>query len=360
MKKLYVLAGALLATTSVFAQGHDLFFSAYNEGAHPSSGAGNTPPGGGLASAGNEKAIQIFNPTTSTINMGQYSIARYSNGSTIITEEEKLVRNKPAGANNMLTSSDVFVYGAVDATLLEITNVWDQQAAPYGPVVTPTVITKGGAAAFNGNDAVVLRRWTGGTAGTGFPVIIDIFGVIGHDPGSFGWVTNTVVNGQTVTIRSANQSLNRKGSVEHGVTINPNSATFDISSEWEVFSAWNSGTTAADYFGQSYANLAGHASRYDGTYGSYLPLGILEDFNKAIKVFPNPAHGDVTIQIDNKKVNSITILNALGKSIKVNPINAAQKEIKVDVSSLKPGLYFVKFVSGDDYKTTIYKELLVN
>ena len=355
MKKLYVLAGALFAASGAFAQGHELFFSAYNEGAH---GSASTPPGGGPASAGNEKAIQIFNPTTATVDMGQYSIARYSNGSTAVTEEEKLVRNKPTTGNNDLNSSDVFVYGAVDASLLEITNVCDQQAAAYTSTA-PTVITKGGAAAWNGNDAVALRRWTGGAAGVGTPVIVDIFGVIGHDPGNAGWLTTITVNGVTEVIRSANQSLNRKGTVEHGVTINPNPATFDISSEWEKYSEWNGVSDPSGWYSQSYANLAGHAAIYDGTYGAYLPLGILEDFNKAISVFPNPAKHEVNIKIENKKVSAITIMNALGQNIKVSPINAAQQNLKVDVSSLKPGLYFVKFVSGDDYRTTVFKELLV-
>ena len=360
MKKLYVLAGALMVASGAFAQGHELFFSAYNEGAHPSTG-NNTPPGGGTPSAGNEKAIQIFNPTTSTVNMNQYSIARYSNGSTTVSEEEKLVRNKGvAPLNNNLTSADVFVYGSVDATLNQIVNVWDQQAAGY-TATGPTVLTKGGAAAWNGNDAVVLRRWTSGTAGTGTPVIVDIFGVIGEDPVTGDWRVTSVVGGQTVVdVSSKNMSLNRKGNISSGVKTNPNPATYSIGNEWEMFSKWNGGTTAADYFAQDYSNLAGHATMYTGGYGAYLPLGVLEDFNKAISVFPNPASQSVKIKIENTKVSSITILNAIGQNIKVSPIDAAQQELVVDITSLKPGLYFVKFVSGDDYRTTIYKELLVN
>lgn len=355
MKKLYVLAGALFVASGAFAQGHELFFSAYNEGAH---GSNSTPPGGGALSAGNEKAIQIFNPTTATVDMGQYSIARYSNGSTAITEEEKLVRNKPTTGNNSLTSSDVFVYGAVDATLLEITNVWDQQAAAYTSTA-PTVLLKGGAAAWNGNDAVALRRWTGGAAGVGTGIIVDIFGVIGHDPGNPGWQSTVTVNGVTELVKSANQSLNRKGTIENGTRVNPSSATYQIGDEWEKYSEWNGVSDPSGWYSQSYANLAGHASMYDGTYGAYAPVGILDDFNKAISLYPNPTRESVKIKIENKKVASITILNALGQNIRINPINAAQKEIDVNVSTLKPGLYFVKFVGGDEYKTTIYKQLVI-
>ncbi|MFC5271916.1 T9SS type A sorting domain-containing protein [Adhaeribacter terreus] len=368
MKKLYVLAGALFMATGAFAQGHELFFSAYNEGAHPNT---TVPPGGGTASLGNEKAIQIFNPTTSSVDMSQYSIARFSNGSPVPTEEEKLIRNKPTTGNNQLASADVFVYGAVDATLLEIVNVWDQQAAAYTSTAS-SVITKGGAAAWNGNDAVALIRWIGGTPGklnptasdpqlpgAGTPVIVDIFGVIGEDPAGGAWFSNTTVGGQNVLLASSkNMSLNRKSNIEHGTTVNPTSGSFLISDEWEKFSEWNGGTTPADYYSQDYSNLASHT--YTGQLGTYSVTGVLEDFNRAINVYPNPVtNKELSISIKNTKVSEITILNAVGQNIKVVPANAASAEIKVNVSSLKQGMYFVKFVGDNEYKTTIYKTVVV-
>ena len=368
MKKLYVLAGALLASTSVFAQGggHDLFFSAYDEGAHPSTGPNNVPPGGGTPSAGSERAIQIFNPTTSTIDMGQYSVARYSNGATTVFQEEQCKRNYVNGAPsttapNTLTSGDVFVIGSNTATLLDIINNMDQKTAPYGPVSDPTVITQGGPVTFDGNDAMVLRRWTGGVAGQGTPVIIDIFGVIGDNPAGGAWFTNTTdpVTGQTITVSSKNMSLNRKPNIENGTKVNPSAATYQIGDEWDVYSAWNGGTTAADYFGQSYTNLVGHTAFWTGTYGAYAPVGVLEDFNKSVKVYPNPVgNKKVFIEIENTRVSSISIINPLGQNINLVP-TSAEKKIEVNVSSLKPGMYFVKFISGDNYKMTIYKTLLV-
>lgn len=362
MKKLYVLAGALFVASGAFAQstgGHELFFSAYNEGAHPSTGPNNIPPGGGTPSQGSERALQIFNPTNTTINLDAYSVARYSNGSTTVFQEEKVKRTIPASAPNTLTQGDVFVIGAFKATLTDIVNNMDQRSSDYGPITNSTVIVQGGPVTFDGNDAMVLRRWTSGIAGTGTPVIVDIIGVIGENPGNIGWLTNTVVGGQTMTVKTTNQSLNRIGSIENGVRTT-DSTTYEIGNEWEVYSAWNGVSDPAGYFGQSYANLAGHASRYTGTYGAYGPLGVLEDFNKAITVYPNPtANKEVKIRIENTKVASISILNALGQNVKVSPATAAQGILSVDVSSLKPGLYFVKFVAGDEFKTTIYKELLV-
>jgi hypothetical protein len=366
MKKLYVLAGALFMASGAFAQGHDLFFSGYNEGAHPSTGPNNVPPGGGTPSAGQEYAIQIFNPTTATIDMGQYSVGRYSNGTGTFNgvpfQEEQCKRNKPtAGLANTLASSDVFVIGSNAATLLDIVNNWDQQTSPYSST-NATVITGGGPVTFNGDDAMVLRRWTGGVAGQGNPVIIDLIGVVGNQPSGGAWFTNGVdpITGQTITVSTKNMSLKRKPNISAGITSNPSAATYQVGDEWDVYSAFNGGTTPADYFGQSYANLASHAADYSGGYGSYAPLGVLEDFDKGISVFPNPvANKEVTVKIENTKVASITIINALGQNINVTPTNAAQQEIKVNVANLKPGMYFVKFVSADQYKMSVYKPLIV-
>jgi hypothetical protein len=367
MKKLYVLAGALFMASGAFAQGHELFFSAYNEGAHPSTGPNNVPPGGTTPSQGSERAVQIFNPTTATVDMGQYSVARYSNGATTVFQEEQTKRNYVNGtpsttASNTLPSSDVFVIGSFKATLLEIVNNMDQLSSDYGPITNSTVLTQGGPVTMDGNDAMVLRRWTGGVAGQGTPVIIDIIGVIGDNPAGGAWFTNSVdpITGQTITVSTKNMSLQRKPTISAGTSVNPTVATYQIGDQWDVYSAWNGGSTAADYFGQSYANLAGHAANYTGGYGSYLPLGILEDFDKGISVFPNPvANKEVTIKIENTKVASISILNVLGQNINVSPTNAAQQEIKVNVASLKPGMYFVKFISADQYKMTVYKPLIV-
>ncbi|MBK0404571.1 T9SS type A sorting domain-containing protein [Adhaeribacter sp. BT258] len=359
MKKLYVLAGALFMATGAFAQGHELFFSAYNEGAHPN---GSIPPGGTTASQGSERAMQIFNPTTSAVPVERYSIARYSNGGTTPFQEERLVKNQPSAVSNyQLPSSDVFVVGSFKATILDITNNWDQRSADY-TASDPSVIKEGGPVTFDGNDAMVLRRWTGATAGQGTPIIVDIVGVIGDMPNptataptGTAWFSNPPA--YPVTVSTRNMSLSRKSNIETGVT-STTAATYQIGDEWEVYSAWNSGTTPADYFAQDYSNLASHT--YTGRLGAYSPTGVLEDFDRAISIYPNPAtNKNLNISIKNTKVSEITILNGVGQNIKVIPANAASAEIKVDVSSLKPGMYFVKFVGANEFKTTIYKTVVV-
>ena len=67
MKKLLLFMFVCFASLNLSAQS-DLFFSEYVEG------------------SGNNKALEIYNPTNQTIDLSKYSVARYSNGSAVYTE----------------------------------------------------------------------------------------------------------------------------------------------------------------------------------------------------------------------------------------------------------------------------------
>lgn len=357
MKKSYILASALMlaAATTSLGQGTELFLSEYNEGAHQS---GTSYNGGRSTSTGNERALEIFNPTAGPVNLDSYSVRRYSNGGTAVSEEEKLKRTT---GSNVLNSADVFVYANGESTLNQILNNVDQlAAAPYG-TTGPNTLVNSGIAYFNGNDALALVRWTGATAGQGTPILVDIFGVIGQDPGT-SWSAQDAA-GTLVT--SANQSLVRRATVSTGVRTNPQPqggtstarTGFNISTEWESYSsAFPAGSTTADPASQSYARLGSHD--YSGPYGSYAPLKTLEKFNSSINVFPNPANGQAFVQIKGAKVGSITVLNALGQRITAQPRGLSEETLMLDVSRLTPGLYFVQFVSQDG-QLKVYKELMV-
>ncbi|MCC2546631.1 T9SS type A sorting domain-containing protein [Hymenobacter sp. BT175] len=356
MKKHYLLASALLfASASSFAQGTELFLSEYIEGAHQSGVSYN---GGVSNSTGNERAIEVFNPTTSTVNLNPYSLRRYSNGSTTVTEEERLVRKN--GAPNTLNSAAAFVYANGEATLPALLNSANQLGALY-QTPGPNTVRTGGIAYFNGNDAMALVRYTGATAGTGTGVIIDIFGVIGQDPGT-SW-SATDASGTLVT--SANQSLIRRPTVSSGVRVNPqpqgtptnpNPAGYNISTEWESYStAFPGGVQNPG--AQSYARLGEH-NDYNGPFGLYGPLKTLEQFNAGISVYPNPASGTATVELTDVKVSTITVINNLGQTIMAKPQGLSTEKVSLDVSNLKAGLYFVQFISADG-QTKIYKELVV-
>ncbi|RSK31660.1 T9SS type A sorting domain-containing protein [Hymenobacter metallilatus] len=357
MKKSYILASALILTaaTTSFGQGTELFISEYDEGAHQSGVSYN---GGTSNSTGNERALEIFNPTTGAVNLDSYSIRRYSNGSTAVSEEEKLKRTT---GSNVLNSADVFVYANGEATITPILNNADQLGARY-QVPGPNTLQTGGVGYFNGNDALALVRWTGATAGQGTAVLVDIFGVIGQDPGT-SW---SAQDASATLVTSANQSLIRRPSVSMGTRTNPQPqggtptarTGYDISAEWQSYSsAFPAGSTTVDPASQSYARLGEH-NDYAGPYGTYAPLKTLEKFNSSISVFPNPASGQAFVQIKGAKVGSVTVLNGLGQTITAQPRGLNEETVSLDISRLTPGLYFVQFISQDG-QLKVYKELMV-
>ena len=87
------------------------------------------------------------------------------------------------------------------------------------------------------------------------------------------------------------------------------------------------------------------------------PAGIVEtsQFNK-LSVYPNPASTMATVSLDSKEngLVSISMLNALGQVV-VEPsdvlLNKGSQSVKIPVSSLSPGLYFVKVTFNGEVST---------
>lgn len=165
---LLVSAGAALAQTT------DLLISEYVEG------------------SGNNKAIEIYNGTTDAVNLGGYSLDRYSNGATVpYSIALPAVSLPPGGAH-------VIVYSLADAALLAYA---DQTDANLN---------------FNGNDALVLKF--------GASTVIDSFGRVGEDPGT-AWSCS---GGSTV-----NHTMRRLSSICTG-DANPTDA-FNPCAGWVFF-----------------------------------------------------------------------------------------------------------------------------
>jgi hypothetical protein len=69
----------------------------------------------------------------------------------------------------------------------------------------------------------------------------------------------------------------------------------------------------------------------------------------ALGLFPNPASNQVSIKAD-VIMNSISVIDALGKTVTSNTINAT--EGRVDVSNLAHGIYVAKIELKDNRTAT--------
>ena len=155
-------AFGLAVATAWSAPATDLFISEYIEG------------------GGNNKYIEIFNGTGASVNLSDYVLQLFSNGSGTPSQTLSL--------SGTLANNDVYVIENSGEAL-----------SVAADLSTTTAI------AFNGDDAVALYK-------TSTAAYVDIFGRIGEDPGS-AWTSGTLT--------TVNKTLVRKSTVLGGVTANP-------------------------------------------------------------------------------------------------------------------------------------------
>lgn len=152
MKKQLLLATLTVLSAAGFAQPcSNLFFSEYLEG------------------SSNNKAIEIYNPTNATINLTDYVIYRYNNGSP--TPTDSLF---PQGT---LAANSVFVAGNPSA-VSQILSVSD----------TLHTITF-----YNGDDAMSIKHIPSNT-------VLDIIGIVGVDPGT-NWTVGSGATSEFTLVR---------------------------------------------------------------------------------------------------------------------------------------------------------------
>ena len=140
MKKLLLSVFALTAYVSVNAQCNELFISEYVEG------------------SGNDKAIEIYNPTNSPISLSGYTIARYSNGASTSGTGgvTSLTGTIAAHATFVLVNGQTTGTPTSPACSIAMQALANQLDGVYP---APTYM--------NGNDAITLEKNA---------VIVDIFG----------------------------------------------------------------------------------------------------------------------------------------------------------------------------------------
>jgi hypothetical protein len=345
MKKSLLFLSIVLSS-SVFAQDcTKLFISEYAEG------------------WSNNKAMEIYNPTSSPINLGEYVVARYSNGS-----------NSATVANSVQLSGTVPAYG-VFVAVLDKRNpagtgneapVWDSLQVKADGFFSPIYDTSS-AFYWNGDDCVVLLKGTlpsnpaivvGTIPGM---QIIDIFGKIGERPTNInggtsqptgGWSVNPPHNGGANggAQVSVDHSLIRKPNIKKGVT-SPAISVFNPLMEWDSIPPL---IVRLDQNGDTIFGTTGNPI-LDGNWNSLgvhncdcNPLSLESKKQDVLSVYPNPSNGTFYVKGLNEMEN-ISVYNTLGQrvsSISTNGKNSASFELDMK------GVYIVRFNYSNGETTT--------
>ena len=193
----------------------------------------------------NNKALEIYNPTGTDINLAGYFIARYANGSSTATV-----------ASSVQLSGIVPAHGVFVAVLDkrdpngtgQETPVWDSLLARADGFFSPNYSVSS-AFYWTGNDAILLAKGTlpaqstaliNSSNVTGFQ-IVDVFGKIGENPanesgsasGSDGaWSTGFPYSTGLGVLVTKDHSMLRKSTVKKGVVANP--SFFDPMLEYDT------------------------------------------------------------------------------------------------------------------------------
>ena len=304
---------ATLFTGFGFAQDcSDLFISEYVEG------------------WSNNKALEIYNPTNTTIDLSQYIVIRYSNGATSATSDYAVQ------LTGTIAPYGVYV-GVVDKQdPLGTGNeapVWDSLAARADGWYSPDYNVNS-TWYWNGNDAVVLAKGT--VANLQNAILVDVFGKIGENPGNGsdplgGWTANFpyVQAGDGVTV---DHSMIRKPTVLKGVT-NPTISFFNPLAEYDSIPA------VVDIAGQLYGNWFSLGTHVCGC----TPAGIKEIDKSVVSVFPNTTNGEFYIK-GIEDYTSLIISNSLGQVVETI-YNNSKPVISVNLGE-KRGVYFVRLVNN--------------
>ncbi len=310
MKKSLLFLGTMFATMSFAQDCTDLFISEYVEG------------------WSNNKALEIYNPTANAIDLSQYMVIRYSNGSTTATAANAVQ------LSGTVASHDVFV-GVLEKLDPNGTGqeapIWDSLQARADGYFCPDYGVSN-AFYWNGNDAVVLAKGDINNIASAIPV--DIFGKIGEDPGT-GWTTQFPYTSGGVVV-TADHSLIRKASVLKGVT-NPTISFFDALAEYDSIPA------VVEIGGQTYGNwftLGEHTCNCEN-------LSVENnEVATSVSIFPNPTNGQFFVK---GEFTEVTVVNALGQVV-AHLENNNKAIVEFNMGD-KRGVYFVKVKTANDELT---------
>lgn len=265
----------------------------------------------------NNKAIELYNPTNSEVDLSGYRLERYSNGSNSADANQRL------DLEGIMPPLSVYVI-VIDKRDPDGTGqeapVWDELQEKADIFMCP-VYDDNNAMYFNGNDALVLRKISGN-------LVIDTFGKIGQDPGNpsdgggwnnvgpdYTWTSNLAVAWTT------DHSLMRKSAVISGDT-NPIDA-FDVSLGFDSLPA------------NTFENLGSHMCECGNVINS-----VEEISGPEFNAYPNPSSSGKFFVQSPVIISEVRVLSIDGKIVLDQQINRTSFDI--DLSTNPAGIYMIQ------------------
>ena len=314
MKKILLSILALTASFASKSQCNELFISEYVEG------------------WSNNKAIEIVNPTNSNIDLSQYELRRYSNGSSSADSKKRLQLSGVMGPK----ATHVIVIDKRDSTGTgQEAPVWDTLQNQANVFACPDYNVNN-VMYFNGNDVVALFKGT---------TPIDVIGKVSEDPGtvngvpsnhrSYGWPLISVSGDSTAWTKD--HVLVRKFNVTQG-DVNALDV-FDPRTEWDTLSPLN------------FSNLGFHSCNCTGLTGT----NEIER-EEMFRAYPNPSNSGIINLSTSSVPTNIEIISILGS--KVIEMNTNSTTTRINTTELPKGVYFVALTFENGQRLT--KKIILN
>jgi len=272
----------------------------------------------------NNKAIEVYNPTNQAIDLSQYRLTRWQNGSATWDKQYSDVLSGTIQPHDVV----VLVLDRRDTTQTGQDTPVVEELRLKADLFLSKDYNTSYSMSFNGDDAMSLDKWNEQYSTW---LLVDIMGKIGERPASVGWSDSFPYSKGLGTWYTANRTLIRKYQVLTGCdTIAPikrgltataaqawNPQYFNPAAEWDVY--------PRDMFD----SLGVHESGCKSLSAEKITV------IPSVKLYPNPVDGQLYLETA-VPVTHFQVLNSLGQIVSEGLFQGM-----IETQSLNSGVYFL-------------------